>query len=154
MTKSRIAQLDPSNPDVAKEIHGVMMSAYRIEAKLLGVSNFPPLRRSKADVAAADSVFIGTFSEGLLAAVAEIEETAENDITITALVVHPSQFRRGFGTALVQNIVDRHQGMRIAVHTGARNAPARALYDRMGFEVACSWVTDDGVEMVELFCET
>ena len=58
-------------PDVAESIHRVMMAAYRVEADLLGVTDFVPMHRTPEQIAGADSVFFGYFVQNELAATTE-----------------------------------------------------------------------------------
>lgn len=69
--------LDNTRRNVAVEIHRVMMAAYQVEAGLLGVPDFFPLRRTVEQILSAASLFFGAFSEDRLAAVAEVEAEAE-----------------------------------------------------------------------------
>ncbi len=153
MTAIQIADLDTADPAIATDIHAVMMAAYGVEAGLLGVSDFPPLKRTKKEIADAASAFIGAYVDNGFAAVAEIERDRTGTITIAALVVLPKFFRQGLGAALVRNIIDAHEGARLVVCTGARNAPAVSLYKKLDFDISRSWISDDGISMVALVRE-
>ena len=54
-------------------------------------------------------------------------------MVIARLFVAPACFRRGVGSALVAQALAQAGGRRVRVGTGARNAPALALYERFGF---------------------
>jgi ribosomal protein S18 acetylase RimI-like enzyme len=54
-------------------------------------------------------------------------------VDIDRLVVAPAAHRRGTGSALVRAVLDRAAGRRTTVSTGRDNAPARRLYERLGF---------------------
>lgn len=59
-----------------------------------------------------------------------------------ALHVAPDFRRRGLGRAAVVAAAERAQEMgatTLALAVTAANAPARALYERMGFEIACAY---------------
>ncbi|WP_268237750.1 GNAT family N-acetyltransferase [Modestobacter marinus] len=69
-------------------------------------------------------------------------------VDIDRLVVDPSAHRQGIGRALVQDVVRRAEGRMIEVSTGRDNAPARRLYESLGFRttrdvevLAGLWVT-------------
>ena len=60
-------------------------------------------------------------------------EQRADELVIARLFVAPAAFRRGIGSALVAQALARADGRRVRVGTGARNAPALALYERFGF---------------------
>jgi hypothetical protein len=45
-----IKKLDNSNAEVAKQIFTIFQNSYKIEAKLIGTLDFPPLSRSVRDI--------------------------------------------------------------------------------------------------------
>ena len=135
--------------EVAEEVHRVMQAAYRVEADLLGVRDFVPLHRTAEDLRRADSVFLGLFVEGRLAAVAELEQPPGAPRNVSALVVLPSHFRRGLGTKLMRHVLEKHGDEPITVSTGVRNLPALGLYARLGFREQRRWSVE-GIPMVTL----
>ncbi len=143
------SRLDATRHDVAMEIHRVMRAAYQVEAELLGVADFFPLRRTVAQIASAGSQFFGLFVEDRLAAVAEVEiqPTLAN---IAALVVEPDHFRRGLASALLRSILDLHADRDLTVSTGVLNRPTLLLYEKLGFREHRRWSTSDGTSMVTL----
>ena len=54
-------------------------------------------------------------------------------LRVTKLCVAPGLTRRGIGSALVRLAIERAGDRTVRVGTGARNAPALALYERFGF---------------------
>jgi ribosomal protein S18 acetylase RimI-like enzyme len=60
-------------------------------------------------------------------------EHDDDEMVIARLFVAPAFFRRGVGSALVAQALAQAGGRRVRVGTGARNAPALALYARFGF---------------------
>jgi len=152
MTAYSIAYLDVV-PWV-DEIDRVFKSAYAIEAELLGVENFAPLNRDKNDVLSCGNRFIGSLSETNLCGVIELEapEFAAAEMTITSLAVTPTHFRQGIGRALVRSALEAAKGM-IRVTTGKLNHPAIELYKAQGFDLARTFMTPDGVDMVEFIFE-
>jgi GNAT superfamily N-acetyltransferase len=141
--------LDHTLPDIAAEIHRVMMAAYQVEAGLLGVSDFFPLRRTLAQILAAENLFFGVSIENCLAAVAEIEAEAD-PVNIASLVVAPDHFRKGLAMALLQSVITLYQDHDLTVSTGIRNRPALNLYEKLGFREYRRWSTSDGIPMVTL----
>ena len=150
MIVSRVSRLDHSTASVAAAIHGVMMAAYRREGELLGVADFPPLRRTPAQIAAAAGCFLGITAAGALVAVVELQAEPPAGVRIISLVVDPAHARRGLATALLRAVAEGHAGDRITVSTGALNRPALALYAAAGFREHSRWATRDGILMVTL----
>jgi ribosomal protein S18 acetylase RimI-like enzyme len=142
--------LDPSLPGRAEEIHGVMQASYRVEAGLLGVEDFPPLRRRVEEIAMAGTSFFGARSGGVLAAVAELEPTSGDSAHVNAFVVHPAFFRRGIGRALLRRLQAEPRRGRLTVSTAAANRPAIALYTSLGFQLEREWAKPFGLAMVTL----
>lgn len=60
---------------------------------------------------------------------------------IEMLFLHPSQFRRGIGSALVRYAIEQH-GIE-AVDCNEQNPKALAFYEHMGFTVTSRTPTDD-----------
>ncbi|MEM7167671.1 MAG: GNAT family N-acetyltransferase [Planctomycetota bacterium] len=140
---------------VAAEIQHVMHAAYSIEAELLGVDDFPPLRRSAAEIAVSESRFIGVHvavgAARRLVAVAEVEQSCdEPSVTnLAALVVLPEYFRQGFATQLIHRVV-RDAASDVTVSTGVANQPALRLYAKLAFHEEQRWATECGISMVTL----
>lgn len=110
---------------------GVQREAYLVEAALIGTDGIPALRDTVESLTAAGLTWHGCRDpDGLLGAVAT---TATGGVVdIDRLVVVPSAFRRGVGTALVAHVLAMADGP-VTVSTGRANTPARALYERAGF---------------------
>ena len=150
MDDTQVIQLAHETAPVAEAIRTVMFQAYLVEAALLGVSDFVPLRRSAEAISASNALFIGIAPAGTLAAVAELERPEPRHVHIGSLVVLPSHFRRGLGAALVRYIVGANPSDTVTVSTGTRNQPALSLYTTLGFREHRLWATDDGISMVTL----
>jgi GNAT superfamily N-acetyltransferase len=146
-----VARLDHADPSTAEAIRAVMAAAYAVEAAVLGVDDFPPARRTAAQVAASDGRFVGVRVAGKLAAVAELERPERGRVHIGALVVQPSHFRRGLAGALLRHLLDAHPSDEVTVATGIRNLPALHLYAAHGFVERRRWTTGDGIPMVTLW---
>lgn len=95
-----IEKLKNSDIEVSKTIRSVFKLSYTIEAKLLNVSDFPPLKRPLESYINSNTVFFGYLKDGELAGVIEIEHT--NKFTdIYSLVVNPNFFRQGIARKLM-----------------------------------------------------
>lgn len=118
----------------AECIHAIQLAAYTQEAKLLGAADFPPLRRSVADIQASAEQFFGAYlSEALVGAVAVEPAETFGELCISSLVVAPAAQRSGVGSALLRELLRRFPAQALIVSTGVANIPALALYERFGF---------------------
>lgn len=145
-----VSTLPHASPGMAEAIRRVMFAAYAVEAEILGVEEFVPLRRTAAEIAEAEAQFLGISAGGAPVAVAEVEAPEPDRVHIGSLVVLPSHFRRGLATALLRHILETSEGRAVTVSTGEGNEPAIRLYEAHGFRVERRWSTGDGIPMVTL----
>lgn len=150
MAGHEVLRLEHATPQVAEAIRAVMFAAYQVEAALLGVADFVPLRRTAAHIATTDALFLGVSMAGELAGVTEIETPEPDHLHIGSLVVLPAHFRRGLATTLLRHVSDHHPAATVTVSTGIANRPAITLYERFGFREDRRWATADGIAMVTL----
>jgi GNAT superfamily N-acetyltransferase len=139
---------------MASRIHAVQTAAYRQEAALLGIREFPPLNRTVRDVMASSDSFFGAFDGEVLVGVMSLEQRNENEVSISSLTVTPQFQRLGVARALVASIATWTRSQKFSVFTATKNAPALALYKQLGF-VECSrrLVGVEQIEVVELEAE-
>jgi len=110
----------------------VQRAAYAVEAELIGYPDLPPLHETlEALQATAEELWLCQEDDAVVGVVG-LEHGAE-EMVIARLFVAPASFRRGIGSALVARALSLARGRRVRVGTGARNAPALALYERFGF---------------------
>ena len=143
-----IRALEHTELEVAEDIQCLFQDSYQAEARLLGLEDFPPLRRTVSQIQGADSLFLGCWSRERLVALAELERESDRAMNIAGFVVLPDMFRKGVGTALLTHIFTRFAECSITVATARANVPAVALYTKHGFEVHERWRTPDGLPMV------
>ncbi len=148
MSAPQILPLKQTSRNVAESIYTLMQASYQVEANLLQLKNFWPLQRTAKDIASSNSTFYGLYKDEQLAAVAEIEQSP---ICIASLVVHPTQFRCGFGTILMKHIIEKHGEQEITVSTASKNLPALSLYYKMGFQKGRESYTEDGLALQNCF---
>jgi ribosomal protein S18 acetylase RimI-like enzyme len=110
----------------------VQHAAYAIEAELIGYPDLPPLHETLAALQATAEELWLCEEGGDLVGVVGLEHE-QDEMVIARLFVAPACFRRGVGSALVAHALAQAGGRRVRVGTGARNAPALALYARFGF---------------------
>ncbi len=147
-----IEPLDGRAPLVAARIHAIQMLAYEQERAILGVVDFPPLRRTIADIVASSESFLGASLDQDLVGVIGIEPHAERATRlISSLVVHPAQQRRGVGRRLVCAAIARNPSEALVVSTGAKNERAIRLYDSLGFtETSRVIVGSESLELIRM----
>jgi ribosomal protein S18 acetylase RimI-like enzyme len=143
-----IEKLKNSDLVMAKKIQIVFQASYKIEAKLLNATNFPPLQRTLENYIQSKTAFYGYSKNGELAAVVEIN-TAHDFIRIRSLVVHPDFFRRGIAGKLIEFVFETFESNLFIVETGLANGPATKLYEKFGFVAVHQWDTDFGIRKVK-----
>lgn len=110
------------------------MLAYAQEAGLLGVKHFAPLERTREDIQSGTEFYVGALRDDeLVGALALGPDDEPGQINIASLVVHPARQRQGIARMLVHEALRRVDGLALSAATGARNAPALALYREFGF---------------------
>jgi ribosomal protein S18 acetylase RimI-like enzyme len=127
----------------------VQHASYAIEAQLIGYPQLPPAHETLAALQGCGEELWLCEEGGELLGVVGLEHS-DDELLIARLFVAPSAFRRGVGTALVRHAVALAGGKRVRVGTGAANAPALALYERLGFRRAGERDPAPGVVWVEL----
>jgi ribosomal protein S18 acetylase RimI-like enzyme len=123
--------VDARDPDTARELLALQRASYRVEADLIEYEGIPPLYEPLEMLMEQPLEWRAIRVDGrIVAAIAVTGEGRHCDID--RLVVHPDWFRHSFGRRLVQSVLN-HQV--VTVSTGTRNAPARRLYESLGFTV-------------------
>lgn len=143
-----ITKLDHRDLGVSKEIYIVFQISYKIEAKLLDVLDFPPLKRTIGNIQESNTEFFGYWVESNLAALIEIEKSNAGT-HICSLVVDPLHFRQGIANKLLKFTVELSNSEIITVETGLANHPAINLYENFGFKMQGHWMTSVGIEKVK-----
>jgi ribosomal protein S18 acetylase RimI-like enzyme len=130
-------------------MYGVFQRSYRREADLIGVEDFPPLKRTAKDLKETDRSFFGLWKSGALAGVVEIDLT-DTGIDICSLVVDPPYFRQGVATRLINYVLHSFECEYAVVETAAANQPAITLYEKHGFSEEKRWLPSHGILKVRL----
>ncbi|WP_395373252.1 GNAT family N-acetyltransferase [Marinicella sp. W31] len=148
-TAYKIIKLAHETETVAVDIFQVMQKSYTVEAQLLNIKDFPPLRRTSENIQSSGSTFFGCIDATELAAVVE---TSSQDalLDIHSMVVKPDHFRQGLAGALLDFIFENHVWKFARVETGRDNMPAIQLYKKHGFSSVRTWQTEFGIIKVEL----
>jgi ribosomal protein S18 acetylase RimI-like enzyme len=135
---------------MAIQIHRLSKSAYKIEAELLGVTEFPPLNRTVYEILNSSSQFFGCIKNNELMAAVEIENTGDHHINIASLVVSPDCFRQGLGRRLVLWTLEHITWGIATVSTADANIPAIRLYEKLGFQKSSQHQVDEDITIVTL----
>lgn len=141
-----VRKLNHRNGDISKEIVTLFQRSYQVEAKLIDVLDFPPLKRKETDIANATSEFYGLYEARELIALAEVEPASEEILQIYSLVVEPEHFRKGHAESLILWILNKFKQNRVEVETAAKNSPAIKLYRKLGFKKCRSWMSPEGIK--------
>jgi ribosomal protein S18 acetylase RimI-like enzyme len=144
----RFRELDHKSRLESKRIQELFFESYSIEAQLIGVDDFPPLRRTSTDICRAGSVFYGAFFGDELIAAAEIEQSDNKITNIAGFAVRPDEIRRGIGSEFLLFLIRSIRQTIISVSTAEKNIPAISLYQKHGFQLSKNWETPDGIKML------
>lgn len=131
-----------SQHDLAK-VYEIFKMAYHVEAEILGIvpTQFFPLKMTRDDIEKSNDEIFVLECDGAIAGAIFLEQSG-TAITISNLVVDPEHFRKGFGKALVNHVLEKYPTAEFLVGTGFKNSPAIKLYEEFGF-------TSKGDEIVE-----
>ncbi len=169
MIRERFLVVDPRHPASAAQIHRVFQASYRVEAGLLEIADFPPLRRTVEEIEVSSNRFFGVVHDpegrqdyelerregalghGELVAVTEVRTVVtDKSLFIDSFTVHPSRFRQGVGSRLLDHVLGVFAGRTLRVSTAAANEPAIRLYEKKGFQMEESRRRKGGLLMVTL----
>ena len=142
-----IALIEHKQQDKALDIRRVFQVSYKIEAELLGATNFPPLSRPIEDFYNCPNDFVGYYEEHQLVAVVEMKNEASS-MHIQSLVVDPAYFRRGIARKLIEFVLEHYAITQFTVETGRDNGPARKLYEGFGFVLEKTYTAAENITKV------
>ena len=149
MTSPQIRPLDLSDDATAAAVHRIGLAAYAVEAELIGFDGIPALSESLAQMRAQDLNWVGAvYATGELAGFLAWEDGADGGVCVDRLCVAPAWFRRGIASLLLGHVLTEvPPGRTVTVTTGAANAPAVALYTRLGFVRGADFSPAPGLRM-------
>jgi len=143
-----IERLNNTDLEISKKIHSVFQVSYKVEAKLLNATNFPPLKRSLENYVKSNTAFYGYLKNEVLAGVIEVDHK-DNSTHINSLVVKPNFFRQGIAKKLMEFVFNTFGSKPFIVETGVHNEPATELYKKLGFKEVKQWETDFGIRKIQ-----
>jgi len=143
-----IKKINARERDFAEKIYTLFQASYLVEAMLLEVDDFPPLKRTVHDIMNSDTEFYAFWKADEVLALVEIKQ--ELDCTdILSLVVHPDYFRKNLGSQLVSFVLNSIDSAMCTVETALKNIPAIRLYEKLGFEETEQWDLELGIRKVK-----
>jgi len=145
-----IIRLHQADEGVAEQIKALHDAAYSVEARLLGLDEFPPLNRTLESYGKSNSVFFGCIREAHCVGSVELKEDDSSILEVSSLVVDPCYSRQGIATRLMMHVLSEAGTRRVIVSTATGNYPAINLYEGLGFQKAEHWTTDAGIDIVLL----
>ena len=74
MKQDTITTINHKDNLIAENIYAIFQSSYIKEAELIGVEDFPPLRRTASDLQKSNTNFVGYWKDDSLVAVIELDE--------------------------------------------------------------------------------
>ncbi len=143
-------KLDHKDEVESEQIRQLFFDSYSVEAQVIGVRDFPPVRRTREDIVDAGAIFHGAFVSNRLCAVCELEYLPDDSINIAGFAVLPELFRRGIGSRFLDHLICSCGCREMTVSTAAANRPAIALYQKFSFSSCRNWETPCGIQMVTL----
>lgn len=149
----KIQELNHDDEEVSKRIWKIFQRSYQIEADLVGVEDFPPLKRTAENLRESNTRFFGIEKNEKLAGLIEID-LSTNLLDICSLVVDPDFFRQGMAGFLIDFVLRNFKRNVSLVETAAANKPAIKLYEGKGFAWHEQWMTPFEIEKVKLIRES
>jgi GNAT superfamily N-acetyltransferase len=147
---AEVAELDLGDDATLERLVALQRASYAVEARLIGAAELPPMRETPEQLRACGERFLGVRRGGRLVGAVSYRR-AGGTVDVHRLVVDPSAFREGIGTALLEALEARHpDATHWTVGTGAANGPARALYERRGFAVTEEREVPGGIRWVRM----
>jgi ribosomal protein S18 acetylase RimI-like enzyme len=143
-----IQRLQNNKIEISKKIRAVFQVSYKVEAKLLKATNFPPLKRPLEDYVISKNMFFGYLKNEELFGVIEIDHNNSYTL-IRSLVVDPLFFRQGIARKLMEFTFNNFDSNLFVVETGVENVPASKLYIKFGFIEVNQWNTDHGIRKIK-----
>lgn len=117
----------------AQAILEVQIPAYQVEAEIIGFYEIPPLKDTLESLAECKETFLGYYIQDQLAGFISYVKVGVI-LDICRVAVHPSYFRKGVASKLLSYLLEQESADKVIVSTGAKNTPAKLLYQRFGFQ--------------------
>lgn len=128
-----IRQIDITNEETAREVLGIQLPSYKIEAALIEFYGIPPLKDTIETLMECGETFLGYYENGNLCGAVSFK--IENEVVdIHRLMVDPEHFQKGIARRLLREVEKATESASaMIVSTGSKNSPAIRLYETNGF---------------------
>ncbi|WP_299268689.1 N-acetyltransferase [uncultured Psychrosphaera sp.] len=160
-----IKRLGNVNESVARQIFSVFQRSYKIEADLIGVTDFPPLSRTVEDIMCSNTQFYGAVVNPCMVNDSTVNTSTENKciggvieisiknktLDICSLTVDPNHFRKGIAGKLISFVLKESDFADAVVETAVVNKPAINLYEKHGFIEFKRFTPSHGIEKLAMF---
>ncbi|MGA8941871.1 MAG: GNAT family N-acetyltransferase [Thermoactinomyces sp.] len=131
------------------QILSTQQAAYQVEAELIQSSKIPTLNETIGTIRNCNETFIGIYKKDQLAGFLSYIQN-NNELTICRLAVHPSFFRQGIASRLLNRILNQSGITLWKVTTGKGNIPAIRCYEKHGFQRDKELVTKEDVQIIRM----
>lgn len=129
-----IKKLNLNNTETVKNILELQKASYRIEAKLIGFYDIPPLKDSIESLKECGEIFYGYYVEDVLAGVISYKRI-DDVLDIHRLAIKPRFFHMGIAGKLISFVEELENSIsKAVVCTGKENAPAVSFYLKNGYK--------------------
>jgi len=132
-----------------QQIWALQHIAYRLEAQLIGFKELPPLLDTVETIRRCRETFYAYVNEyEEIQGVISIEREEHDTLTIARMMVHPSAFRQGIASQLIEHVFAEYPDVPLyIVSTGQLNQPAVSLYKKYGFYPIETFEVAPGVKL-------
>lgn len=143
----KIREIDLKEIMAAAEVLDLQRASYKLEAKLIGTDEIPPLNETFEQLQTCVETFIGYYIGNRLAGAVSYKKE-KGTLDIHRVMVHPDFFRRGIASRLIAHIESlENDTSETIVSTGAANQPAVRLYEKLGFKRQEDIAVGDGLRI-------
>jgi len=128
-----IEKLNLKELETLKSILEIQITSYKIEAKIIGFYEIPPLKDTIDSLKKCDENFYGYYLKGILLGIISYK-IFENVLDIHRVAIHPCYFKRGIASKML-NFIEKIESNinKVVVCTGKENLPAVNLYLKKGY---------------------
>lgn len=98
--------IDISIRDEAKDVLNIQIPSYKVEAKIIGYDEIPPLKDTVKTLQECEEIFFGYYEDKELCGAVSVK-VDDKVVDIHRLIVHPTHFRKGIAQKLL-NFVTRN----------------------------------------------
>ncbi|WP_214402916.1 GNAT family N-acetyltransferase [Pseudonocardia lacus] len=146
----QLRELDLGDDRTAREVHGIGLRAYAVEAELIGHPGIPALTESLDEMRASPLRWLGAVHGSRPVGFLAWIRSPADELDLVRLCVDPRWFRRGIARRLLGHVLAAEPTGDVLVSTGAANEPALRLYRSLGFAETGTFEPEPGLRVTEL----